>query len=193
MFDARRNRTAQLRAAITFLFAAFVVAASTTLGGCAVRGAANHTSARQIGTPVDAATLAALDTDVTPDGAGLPPGSGSAARGQALYEARCAQCHESPVVPALWGGTGSLGRIPPQKTVGSYWPYATTVYDYIARAMPPGAQRSLPASDVYALTAYILAQNGIVARSAVLDASSLPNVAMPNRNGFIVAGSTPDP
>lgn len=170
-----------------------LVAASSLLGGCAARDGATGASAARIGTPVDAATIAKLDTAVTPDGRGLPPGRGSVTQGAALYDERCSQCHESPVVPALWGGVGSLSRIPPQKTVGSYWPYATTLYDYIARAMPPGAERSLSPSDVYALSAYILAQNAIVPKSAVLDATTLAKVAMPNRDGFVTAGATPDP
>ncbi len=161
-----------------------VLGALASLGGCASHHASDSAGARHIGTPVDAATIAAIDIDVTPDGVGLPAGSGNAKHGAALYEARCMQCHESPVLPALWGGIGSLGRIPPEKTVGSYWPHATTIYDYIARAMPPGAATPLPASDVYALTAYLLAQNGIVPRDATLDARSLPRIAMPNRDGF---------
>ena len=161
-----------------------LIGALASLHACASHDERASSGARRIGTPVDAATLAAIDIDVTPDGAGLPPGSGTAMRGATIFEARCAQCHESPVVPALWGGIGSLGKIPPQKSVGSYWPHATTIYDYIARAMPPGAATPLPPSDVYALTAYLLAQNGIVARDASLDAQTLPKVAMPNRDGF---------
>ena len=157
-----------------------LLGALASLGACASHDA----YARKIGTPVDAATIAAIDIDVTPDGVGLPAGSGNAKRGATLYEARCMQCHESPVLPALWGGIGSLGRIPPEKSVGSYWPHATTIYDYIARAMPPGTATPLPASDVYALTAYLLAQNGIVSRDTTLDARTLPKVAMPNRDGF---------
>ncbi|GAC1522572.1 MAG: cytochrome c [Vulcanimicrobiaceae bacterium] len=171
---------------------ALAVAVGAAFAGCA-RDADRGRAAPRIGTLVDAATIATLDTDVTPDGHGLPAGAGTAARGAAVYEARCAQCHESPVVPALWGGIGSLHRIPPQKSVGSYWPYATTIYDYIARAMPPGAPQPLPPGDVYAVTAYILAQNGIVRRDAPVDATTLPKVAMPNRDGFETMGSTPAP
>ncbi len=162
-----------------------LVVASLWLTGCA--------TAPHIGSPVDAATLAALDTDVAPDGRGLPAGRGSAALGATLYEKTCAQCHESPVVPALWGGIGSLHRIPPQRSVGSYWPYATTLYDYIARAMPPGAPHPLAPSALYALTAYVLAQNGIVPRDASLDATTLPKILMPNRDGFDVVPSDPKP
>ena len=161
-----------------------LLGALASLGACASHDATEALGARHIGTPVDAATIAAIDIDVTPDGVGLPAGSGNAKRGATLYEARCMQCHESPVLPALWGGIGSLGRIPPEKSVGSYWPHATTIFDYIARAMPPGTATPLPASDVYALTAYLLAQNGIVSRDTTLDARTLPKVAMPNRDGF---------
>ena len=161
-----------------------LLGAFASFAACASHDATAGASTRHIGTPVDTATIAAIDIDVTPDGVGLPPGSGSATHGASLYEARCMQCHESPVLPALWGGIGSLGRIPPEKSVGSFWPHATTIYDYIARAMPPGASTPLPPSDVYALTAYLLAQNGIVSRDATLDAQKLPKIAMPNRDGF---------
>ncbi len=144
------------------------------------------------GTPVDATTLAALDIDVTPDGTGLPAGRGSVAQGETVYEARCAQCHESPVVPALSGGLGTLGRVPPEKSVGSYWPYATTLFDYINRAMPPAKPRSLSSSEVYALTAYVLSLSRIVKPGAVLDAATLPKIAMPNRNGFFPSDGKPD-
>ncbi len=141
--------------------------------------------------------LAAWNIDVTPDGAGLPPGSGSVARGRQVYESQCAACHgvkgEGKPADALVGGQGSLNRAqadgkPPLKTIGSFWPYATTVFDFINRAMPYNAPQSLKPDEVYAVTAYLLHLNGILPSDAVLDASTLPRVRMPNRDGFVVDG-----
>lgn len=131
-----------------------------------------------------------------PDGRGLPAGSGSVAAGKAVYAAQCAACHganlEGGQGDRLTGGRGSLaGNDPakaPIKTVESYWPYATTLFDYIKRAMPLTAPGSMSNDDVYAVSAYILAQAKIVPEDAVLDARSLAAVKMPNRDGFI-----PDP
>ena len=131
-----------------------------------------------------------------PDGSDLPAGSGSAERGKAVYDANCMACHganlEGGVGDRLIGGRGTLpGNDPakaPVKTVESYWPYATTLFDYIKRAMPLTAPESLSDDDVYAVTAYILARAGIVGNDATLDAKSLAAVRMPNRDGFI-----PDP
>ncbi len=141
--------------------------------------------------------LAAWNIDVTPDGAGLPSGSGSVARGRQVYESQCAACHgikgEGKPADALVGGQGSLNRAqadgkPPLKTIGSFWPYATTVFDFINRAMPYNAPQSLKPDEVYAVTAYLLHLNGILPSDAVLDASTLPRVRMPNRDGFVVDG-----
>jgi len=129
--------------------------------------------------------------EITRDGAGLPAGRGSVAQGEAVYSSRCANCHDTPAFPTLWGGAGSLARIP-QKTVGSYWPYATTLYDYISRAMPPAAPHPLTPDQTYALTAFILSRNGIVKQTTTLDAKSLPAVRMPNRDGFFSDGDRPD-
>jgi cytochrome c len=128
------------------------------------------------------------DIDVRADGAGLPAGSGSVAEGQAIYRARCLACHgengEKGTAPRLAGGQGTLATKAPVLTVGSYWPYATTLYDYIHRAMPLDSPQSLTPSEVYAVTAYTLHLNGIVKADAVLDAASLAAVRMPNRDGF---------
>lgn len=134
------------------------------------------------------AEIRAWDIDVAPTGAGLPPGKGTAQDGARMFSSRCASCHgvtgkEGPA-PQLVGGQGTLATQHPVQTVGSYWPYATTLYDYIRRAMPLPAPQSLTAEEVYAVTAWILAQNGIIAQDAVMDAASLPQVRMPNRNGF---------
>jgi cytochrome c len=132
--------------------------------------------------------IRAWDIDVRADGAGLPAGSGSVLQGQALYQQHCLACHGDKGVggtaPRLVGGRGTLTGKAPVLTVGSYWPYATTLYDYINRAMPLDKPQSLKPDEVYALSAYILNQNGIIKADAVLDATSLPKVEMPNRNGF---------
>ncbi|HMI83760.1 MAG TPA: cytochrome c [Polyangiaceae bacterium] len=135
--------------------------------------------------------IRAYDISVAPDGVGLPQGHGTAADGAVLYAARCAPCHgargEAPDedYPKLAGGFGTLTSNAPVLTVGSYWPYATTVWDYIRRAMPYDAPGTLPADDVYAVTAYVLYLNEIVRETDILDRSSLPKVRMPNRDGFV--------
>ncbi len=128
-----------------------------------------------------------------PDGKGLPPGRGSVKQGEQLFADKCASCHGdfgegNGRMPELVGGRGSLAKENPIKTVGSYWPYAPTLFDYIRRAMPFTAPQSLSNDEVYALTAYILNLNGIVPQGAVLDAGSVAAIKMPNRNGFV-----PDP
>jgi len=129
--------------------------------------------------------LTQWDSDISADGAGLPPGHGSAAEGKAVFETACAACHAlSTAGPALAGGQGTLATPRPVRTVGSYWPYATTLFDYVRRAMPFNAPHSLSDDQVYAVTAYILQMNNIVPAGAVLDATSLPAVQMPNRGGF---------
>lgn len=131
-----------------------------------------------------------VSISVAPDGTGLPPGRGGVAQGARVYAEQCAACHGargegSDDYPALVGGRGSLAGAKPVQTVGSFWPYATTVFDYIHRAMPYGAPGSLSADDTYAVTAWILAENGMVARDAVLGADNLAKVRMPNRDGFV--------
>ncbi len=147
------------------------------------------------GMQVSEQVIAKWDIDIGPDGAGLPEGSGTAEIGEPIYLAKCAFCHGE-------FGEG-MGRFPdfvgtPEellsdfatKNVGSYWPYATTLWDYIYRAMPFGNAQSLTADEVYSITAYILSLNNIIAEDAVMDAKSLPEVKMPNRDGFIVASGT---
>jgi S-disulfanyl-L-cysteine oxidoreductase SoxD len=146
------------------------------------------------GQPASPDQIAGWDIDVAPDGAGLPPGSGSVAQGEALFARLGAKCHGAKgegtdAAPALVGGQGTLATAQPVKTVGSYWPYATTLYDYIHRAMPADAPQSLTPDEVYALCAYLLHLNGIVPADAVMDATSLPQVVMPNHAGF----TSPDP
>lgn len=137
------------------------------------------------------------DLTVSADGRGLPAGKGTAAQGAAVYKAKCDECHNDRgegrdrQYPALAGGIGSLATPRPVKTVGSYWPYATTVWDYIRRSMPFDHPRSLTVDEVYAVTAFVLHLNGLVAEATELNEKTLANVKMPNRDGF-VADRRPD-
>ncbi|HMS83659.1 MAG TPA: cytochrome c [Nitrospira sp.] len=145
-----------------------------------------------LGHPVSESDIATWNIDVSPDGQGLPPGQGTVTQGAQLYAMKCASCHgptgkEGPN-DVLVGGQGSLRTAKPLKTIGSYWPYATTLYDYLRRAMPFTAPQSLKPGDIYALVAWLLNQNQIIAEDTILDAHSLSKIEMPNRNGFI-----PDP
>jgi mono/diheme cytochrome c family protein len=136
-----------------------------------------------------------LGSAIAPDGQGLPAGSGSVSEGRAVFVAHCARCHgatgEGDVGARLVGGQGSLRTPRPLKTVGSFWPYATTLWDYINRAMPFDKPGVLSPSEVYAASAFILNLNGIVGDAQVMDAQTLPKVRMPNRDGF-VPDSRPD-
>jgi len=147
-----------------------------------------------IGRPATPAEIAALDIDIGPEGTGLPPGRGTAADGAPIYAARCAGCHgktgrEGPndvLVGRLPGDAFPFARDPrAPKTIGSYWPYATTVFDYVRRAMPPDAPGSLKDEEVYGLVAYLLAMNELIPQDAVVDAASLPKVQMPARAHFV--------
>ena len=145
----------------------------------------------KVGRPPTEAELRAWDNVVGTDGKELPPGSGSAVDGAKVYATKCVFCHgatltEGPA-PRLVGGIDSLSTRAPMLTVGSFWPYATTVFDYINRSMPQGAEGSLTPNQIYAVTAFVLYKNGIVKETDVLDAKSLPKVQMPNRDGFYPA------
>jgi cytochrome c len=141
-----------------------------------------------LGTPATPEQIAGWNIDVFPDGTNLPPGQGTVQQGRQVYTAQCAACHgakgEGGMGDRLEGGMGSLASGKPVRTVGSFWPYATTLFDYIRRAMPLTAPQSLSNDEVYAVTAYLLAMNGIVKDDATLDAASLAKVRMPNRDGF---------
>jgi cytochrome c len=173
--------------------AAFVLALATSVCGTAI--AQPGVPALGFGTTPTRDELARF-TSVLPDGRGLPPGRGSVAEGRKEYAEHCESCHgadlQGGIGDRLVGGRGTLvGNSPdkpPVKTVESYWPYATTLFDYIKRAMPLTSPNSLSNDTVYALCAYILARSRIVADDAVLDAASLAQVRMPNRDGFM-----PDP
>jgi cytochrome c len=143
-----------------------------------------------LGVPATAAEIESADVSIGPDGAGLPPGSGTPAQGDAIFATKCIACHgmqgSGTVNDQLVGGQGTLKTATPVKTIGSYWPYATTVFDYVRRAMPYPTPHSLSDSEVYALTAYLLSLNGIIAKDSVMDAKTLPQVQMPNRGNFIL-------
>lgn len=144
-----------------------------------------------LGTPISAEDLAPWDISIQPDGTGLPPGSGNATKGAEVYATHCVACHgvagAGQPNDRLVGGQGTLDQLQQVRTIGSFWPYASTVFDYIRRAMPFLAPQSLSNDDVYAVTAYLLAENGIIDKNATLDARSLARVRMPNRDGFIMA------
>jgi len=141
-----------------------------------------------LGEPLTAAEADGVDYTVLPDGTGLPAGTGSVDEGLEVYRQHCLACHgadgEGGPNDRLAGGRGTLAGDAPVRTVGSYWPYATTLFDYLRRAMPYTAPGSLGDEELYAVTAYVLYLNDIVDRSFVADARSLPAVAMPNRDGF---------
>jgi S-disulfanyl-L-cysteine oxidoreductase SoxD len=141
------------------------------------------------GKPVAPADIAAWDISIGPDGAGLPPGKGTVAQGESVFAAKCQACHAEKGAGGpndrLVGGAGSIAPDKaPVKTVGSYWPYATTLFDYVRRAMPWDQPKSLTDEEVYAVAAYVLYLNGVIKQDDVLDAQSLPKVKMPNRDGF---------
>src|SRR5499427_9885232 len=144
----------------------------------------------KLGKPISAEDLAAWDISIGPDGAGLPAGSGTAKQGEAVFAAKCQACHGEKGAgrpnDRLVGGQGSLpGDKPAVKTVGSYWPYATTLFDYIRRAMPFNESKSLSNDEIYGVVAYLLNLNGVIAESDTMNAQSLSKVVMPNRDGFI--------
>jgi len=179
-------RLALVTAVLSPLFVARVESAESTqdvlAGGLSSSLSLAHKPRR--GEPV----VTYQNTIVSRDGEGLPVGSGSARQGKQIYAARCAVCHGVDGAQpgnALVGGQGSLATPSPQKTVGSYWPYATTLYDYIARAMPYGQEKVLHVDEVYAVVAYVLHLNQIVEADTRLDQQSLPRVVMPNRAGFV--------
>jgi len=147
------------------------------------------------GTTPTAAQIAAINIDVTPDGTGLPPGSGTGIKGEKVYAEKCSACHGDKLQgvkaaggAALIGGRGTVGSDKPKRTVESYWPYATTLFDYVRRAMPLNEPGSLTSDEVYAVSAFIFSKSNIIKKDHVVDARSLPKIKMPNRDGFI-----PDP
>jgi len=150
-----------------------------------------------LGKPISPTDFATWDIDVEPDGAGLPPGSGTSDQGASIFAEQCSACHGeggkgaqtttscAPAAPAVVSDMKRNGIDDTTLTIANYWPYATTLFDYIRRSMPWTSPRSLTDDQVYALTAYILTQNKLIDAKQVINAQTLPKVQMPNRNGFI--------
>lgn len=160
-----------------------------TIAGFFVTPLAGGAQGPSLGRPVSPDEIRKIDITVVPDGKGLPAGSGSVSAGAAVYAKSCQSCHGEKGAgkpqDQLTGGVGTLASGKPVKTPISYWPVATTLFDYIRRAMPITSPQSLTNDEVYAVTAYILSIDGIVPNDAVLDAKSLPRVKMPNKDGFV--------
>lgn len=164
-------------------------AEATNFGKDAHHKSAHPAGYYQIGMTPNSASVQGWSIAVLPTGAGLPPGQGTVSQGETIYGTNCAMCHGTFAqgkngYPALVGGVGSLKGSSQTKTLGSYWPFATTVWDYINRAMPFYAPHTLKPDEVYALTAYLLNQNGIVHSGFIADAQTVPAVKMPDRNGW---------
>jgi cytochrome c len=160
-----------------------------TLAAC-VAATGQTPDYKNVGRTPTAAEIQAMDIAIGTDGKELPPGSGNAKIGARLFAEKCAACHGesqegSAQAPALVGGKGTLTSLHPKMTAGSYWPFATTIFDYIRRAMPRFQEGTLKVDEVYSLTAFILFRNGIIKEDDVIDASTLPKIKMPNRDGFI--------
>jgi cytochrome c len=166
---------------------ALLIAGSFLATTLASAFAAESPNLGRVATPEE---IGPWDASIGPDGVGLPPGSGTPKQGEAIYAARCVACHGEKGAgkpnDQLVGGQGTLpGDRPPVKTVGSFWPYATTVFDYVRRAMPYDESKSLSNDEVYAVVAYILNLNGIIADNDTMDQQTLRKVKMPNRDGFV--------
>ena len=147
-----------------------------------------------LGKPIDQNAIAAWDISVQADGTGLPPGAGTSVQGAKIYAEKCASCHGPEGKGGVAGVTAAplVGGAPitdisaSMKTIANFWPYAPTLFDYIRRAMPWQQPMTLANDEVYALTAYILAQNKLIGENDTMSAETLPRVRMPNRDGFIV-------
>ena len=161
------------------------------LAGCSSPLTRETPNLGRVATPAE---VAGWDVSISPDGSGLPPGRGTSAQGAVVFERQCQSCHGERGAgqpnDRLVGGHGTLAGKTPVRTIGSYWPYATTVFDYVRRAMPYTQSHSLSDDEVYALTAYLLHLNGITGESDVMNAETLPKVRMPNRDNFILAYPT---
>ncbi len=159
------------------------------IGLVALVGAARAQGTYGIGRPATPAEIEGWNIDVDRDGGNLPEGRGSVAHGEEIFAQQCASCHgakgQGGVGDRLVGGRGTLASAKPIKTIGSYWPYAPTLFDYIRRAMPQSAPQSLPPDDVYAVSAYLLYLNDLLPADAVLDATRLAAIKMPNRAMFV--------
>jgi cytochrome c len=181
------------------------VALVLVLGACTTTGAGSTANLRtgaqpavvtpNLGIDAKPEQIAGWDISVGPDGAGLPSGRGTVAMGAAVYEQKCQACHGAKGAgqpnDRLVGGQGTLATGTPVRTIGSYWPYATTIFDYVRRAMPYVQPQSLSNDEVYAVAAYLLNLNGIIGEHDEMNAQTLPSVKMPNRDGFIVVYPRP--
>ena len=163
--------------------------ALSTLSFCAFTGILTAVHAQSLGTAVSESQLQGFDLIAAPDGSGYPEGSGTAIQGKTIFERRCVACHgmagEGTSASTRLVGGDMQSEERPIRTVGSYWPHASTLFDYVQRAMPADAPKSLTSSEVYQVIAYILNMNGIVEDSLVLNKASLMRVEMPNKDGFI--------
>ena len=193
-----RNRAAVIGAFLGVGALARALGVETTPEEVAVAAMATVAPAQEspnLGVETTPEEVAEWDIGIEPDGEGLPPGSGTAVEGASVYARYCLSCHgtegRGQLNDVLVGGHGTLTGEAPLKTVGSFWPYATTVFDYIRRAMPYQQPQSLGDDQVYALTAYLLFLNGILEQDEALDAETLPDVRMPNRDNFILAYPSP--
>jgi S-disulfanyl-L-cysteine oxidoreductase SoxD len=156
----------------------------------ALGSSATHADGPNLGRPVDPADIVAWDTSIMPDGAGLPAGSGTSVQGAPIYVKKCASCHGENGRGGMSSALVARGPITSinaaEKTIGNFWPYATTIFDFIRRAMPWQQPKSLTSDEVYALTAYVLALNQLIGENDIMSATTLPGVRMPNRDGFII-------
>ena len=171
----------------------FALTAALALGTGAALAQNAGVPSPNLGKPLSEADIKAWDISVLPDGSNLPPGSGTSAQGAKIYAEKCLACHAeggkgggAPGAGPLVGGAPLANGIETAKTIANYYAYATTVFDYIRRAMPYNAPRSLADNEVYALTAYILGLNKLIGDNDVMDAKTLPQVKMPNRDNFIL-------
>lgn len=171
-----------------FLIAGLAAVAAWPVGARSLQGPG-------LGVPASPGLVKDLDISIPPDGSGLPAGSGTARVGAGIYAAKCQACHGKDGAgkpnDRLVGGKGTLTSARPVKTIGSYWPYATTLFDYIRRAMPFTQPQSLSSNEIYALTAYLLYLNGIIGQDDEINARTLPQVVMPNRDNFVSAWPPP--
>ena len=168
------------RAAVAIFVPVMATAAIAADGGV---------KAPRLGTPMSADEIQKWDRTIIGDGRGLPPGKGTAKDGRVIYEQKCASCHgshgEGGTAEELVGEPKPPSAENPSKAIGSYWPFAPTVFDFVRRSMPPAAAGTLTADETYALTAYLLAANGVIDEGDEMNAKTLAAVRMPNRDGFI--------
>ena len=169
------------------------LAATLAFAGAGTSAAFAQSQSPNLGKPISEADIKAWDIAILPDGTNLPPGSGTSAQGAKIYAEKCVACHAeggkgggAPGAGPLIGGAPLTNGIETAKTIANYYAYATTVFDYIRRAMPYNAPRSLADNEVYALTAYILSLNKLIGENDAMDAKTLPQVKMPNRDNWIM-------